>query len=69
MNQGKTGVPKVPTGSMYIGICTTRAQTIAQRWQATMVFLAVNSAIGNMLYVTFKRGSAESMYKIGRAHV
>ena len=32
----------VPSGSMYIGICNMRAQSVALRWQKTIVLATVN---------------------------
>jgi hypothetical protein len=61
MDQEKK-VPPVPTGSMYIGVCTSRAQAIAQRWQATMAFIAINTTLGNIIFGTFNPESARKMF-------
>lgn len=62
MSQSKN--EPVPTGPMYIGICATRAQAIAQRWQGVIVFIASNSALANILVGIFYIGTASQMLKM-----
>lgn len=54
----------VPTGPMYIGICTTRAQAIAQRWQGVVVFIAANTALANILGHIFEISTATKMFQM-----
>lgn len=57
------GAP-VPSGSMYIGLCTTRAQSANLRWQKAIVFMALNGVIGGWCIQLFKFGQADSLFAI-----
>ncbi len=43
--QQRVGQP-IQSGPMYIGLCQTRAQAAALRWQYAVVFMALNGVIG-----------------------
>jgi hypothetical protein len=40
----------VPSSSMYIGLCQTRAQAAVLRWQYAIVFMALNGVIGGWCF-------------------
>ncbi len=63
----KTDSPKgspVPSGAMYIGLCTTRAQSANLRWQKAIVFMALNGAIGGWCFQVFEYGKANTLFGI-----
>lgn len=62
MVQGKN--EPIQSGPMYIGICATRAQAIAQRWQGVIVFITVNAGLTNILGSIFYIERASQVLKM-----
>lgn len=51
MREEKIGTP-IPSGSIYIGLCQSRAQASALRWQRAVVFIALNVPLANYVLST-----------------
>jgi hypothetical protein len=48
MEEIKKSYTPLTAGQMYIGICTTRAQSANLRWQKAVVFMAINAVLANV---------------------
>jgi len=49
---------------MYIGLCQTRAQAAALRWQYAVVFMALNGAVGSVCFNYLDYHKAGRMFPI-----
>lgn len=56
--------PPVPSGAMYIGLCQTRAQAAALRWQYAVVFMALNGVVGSVCFNYIDYHKAGRMFPI-----
>lgn len=54
----------VPSGAMYIGLCTTRAQSANLRWQKAIVFMALNGAVSGWCFQLFSYESGTKLLGI-----
>jgi hypothetical protein len=63
MSEEKKSVP-IPSGAMYIGLCQSRIQYVALRWQKALAFMALNGVMGNTMYQVANVSQANATFKV-----